>query len=365
MKILNLGLDNSVLNQNSALAGRVVEYGELVEKYTIIVPSRENKTVDLSERVRAVGAGAVNKFFSVLSLYWNCRKLLKVESYNIITVQDQYYLGLVGLFLAKKHNLGLEIQVHGFEKYGGLRKIIARYILPRADAVRVVSRRLEKQLIDEFGIDARKITVVPVYIDINQKSKIKNQNDNSKCKDKFIFLTVGRLVTVKNIEMQIRAMKELKIKSEKLKVELWIVGDGPERENHELRIKNYELENNVKMFGWRDDLDKFYSQADAFLLTSNSEGWGMAVIEAASFGLPIIMTDVGCAGEVIKDGESGLVIPVGDQKALEESMIKLINDEQLRKKLGEGARQAVMNLPNKEETLKLYKKSWELAKIKL
>jgi len=73
------------------------------------------------------------------------------------------------------------------------------------------------------------------------------------------------------------------------------------------------------------------------------------------------MTDVGLAGEVIKDDESGIVIPVGDQKALENAMIKLIKDRDLRKKLGEGAREAIKKLPTKEETLALYKKSWTIA----
>ena len=92
--------------------------------------------------------------------------------------------------------------------------------------------------------------------------------------------------------------------------ELWIVGDGLERKKLELEIAKYKLENSVKLFGWQNNPDEFYSQADAFLLTSNYEGWGMVVIEAADYGLPIIMTDVGCAGELIENEKSGLVVPV-------------------------------------------------------
>jgi len=97
------------------------------------------------------------------------------------------------------------------------------------------------------------------------------------------------------------------------------------------------------------------------LLTSNYEGWGIVVVEAAAYGLPIIMTDVGCAGELIKNGESGIIIPVVDQKELEKEMIRLVDDTELREKLGRGAKQAIKKLPTKEETLKLYKKSWEKA----
>ena len=126
-------------------------------------------------------------------------------------------------------------------------------------------------------------------------------------------------------------------------------------------IKNLKLQNYIKLLGWQSNPEEFYSQADAFLLTSDYEGWGMAVIEAASYGLPIIMTDVGCAGELVKDGESGIVIPINDQAKLEEAMIRIIKDNNLRKKLAEGAFSALKKLPSKEETMALYKQSWEKA----
>lgn len=361
MKILSLGLDNSVLDKNSALTKRVIKYGDLVDKYAIIVPSDTDNEVIISDKVKAFGIKSVNKIFGLFNIYIQAKKLIKREKFNIITVQDQYYLGLIGFLLARRLKIGLEIQVHGFEKYGGLRKIIAKYVLPRAGAVRVVSERLKKFLVEEFKVKEERITVAPIFVDLNQNAKIKNQNDNLKCKNinKFVFLTVGRLVAVKNIEMQIKALANI-IKQHS-NIELWIVGDGEEKEKlqglcYALCVMRY-----AKFFGWQNDLSKYYEQADAFLLTSNSEGWGMAVIEAASYGLPIIMTDVGCAGEVIIGGESGIVIPAGDQSKLEESMVKLINNAELRKKLGEGARQTANNLLNLENTLKLYKRSWNKA----
>ena len=145
-------------------------------------------------------------------------------------------------------------------------------------------------------------------------------------------------------------------------VELWIVGDGPGKSNLKSKISKLKLENNVKLLGWQNDTDKFYSQADAFLLTSNYEGWGMVAVEAANYGLPVIMTDVGCAGELIENEKSGLIIPVDNQIKLEEAMTRIINDDNLRKSLAEGALSAIKNLPSKEETLALYKQSWEKAR---
>jgi len=176
---------------------------------------------------------------------------------------------------------------------------------------------------------------------------------------KVVFLTIGRLVPVKNIVIQIKAMVEVIKKFPE--VELWIIGEGPEKNNLEYIINNLELSEKVKLLGWQGDLRKFYSQADVFMLTSNYEGWGLAVIEAAAYGLPIIMTDVGCAGEVIRNRENGIIISVGDVKKLGEAMVKIMENKDLRKKLGDSACEAVKKLPNKNETLALYKKSWEKA----
>jgi len=370
MKILNLSLDGKIFDNSSKLGRRMAEYGEVVEKYTVLALGNNNQELILSPRVKAYAISGLNKVFKLLNFYSQAKEILEREKYNVITVQDQYYLALIGLRLAKKFKAGLEIQVHGFEKFYGLRRLIAKYVLSRTAAVRCVSQRLKKQLVSEFAIKEDKITVVPIYSELRITSLCQGSGGQANYelrikenKNKFVFLTVGRLVPVKNIGMQIEAMKEVVKKYPA--AELWIIGDGTERKNYELRITNYELEKNIKLFGWKNNLAEYYSTADAFILTSDAEGWGLAVIEAASFGLPIIMTDVGLAGEVIIDNESGLVIPVRDRARLVEAMVKIIKEEKMRKKLGERARLAVQKLPTKAETLALYKKSWERAIVNL
>jgi len=351
MKILKISLD-----RNSKLAKRILEHGNLVDGLAVIVPHKDHKEVKLSEKVFVYGSGGSDKIFQLISVHRLARKILKRNKFDVITVQDQYYLGLIGWLLARKFKIGLELQIHGFEKYSGLRKMLAKFVIPKADAIRCVSQRLKKQLINDFRVKEEKITVVPIYSELRTDNfKLKTKKEG----DKFVFLTVSRLVAVKNIGLQIRAMAEVVKKYPN--VELWIIGDGPERKKLELKIKKLKLQNYIKLFGWQNSLDKFYSQADVFLLTSNSEGWGMAVVEAISCGVTIIMTDVGCAGELIENEKSGLVVPVNNQVKLEEAMIRIICDENLRKKLTEGAILAVKKLPSKEETLALYKQSWEKA----
>ena len=351
MKVLSLGLDNSILNPESPVAKRVVEYGNLVDKYIVLVPNKEKKKITLSDKVMVYGTGGKNKICQLVKTYFSARNLILENKFEVITVQDQYYLALVALRLARKFKIGLELQIHGLEKFSGLRKMIARFVIPRATVIRAVSGRLKKRLVGEFGVDERKIMVVPIYSDFRfQISDFRFQHD------KFIFLTVGRLVEIKNIFLQIEAFKKLLDKNKN--IELWIVGDGNLMERLKKEAAGI-LE--IKFFGWQKNPEDFYKKADAYLLTSNYEGWGMVVIEAASYGLPIIMTDVGCAGEVIRNNESGLVVPVGDLDELEKAMEKIINDKDLRIKLAQGAQRAISKLPSKDETLKMYLENWEKA----
>ena len=95
---------------------------------------------------------------------------------------------------------------------------------------------------------------------------------------------------------------------------LHIVGSGPDEKKLKSYVARLGLEQHVVFHGYQSGyaLGMFYRECDAFLLTSDYEGWGMVIIEAAAAGLPIIMTDVGCAGEIIIHGESGLVVPPGE-----------------------------------------------------
>ncbi|MFH0955626.1 MAG: glycosyltransferase family 4 protein [Candidatus Falkowbacteria bacterium] len=362
LKILSLGLDNSILDKFSALARRVIEYGELVEKYTVIVPNKKNENFGLSENVKTYGSGGGNKIAQFIKIYNLAKKLLREEKYDVITVQDQYYLALIGLYLSKKFKVGLEIQIHGFEKYGGLRKLIAKYVLARAGAVRCVSQRLKSRLVNEFKIKEEKITVVPIFVD-NSLSFQETEKRGNPIPGKLIFFTAGRLVPVKNIGLQIEAMAEAVKKYPY--TELWIAGDGPEKENLKFKIYDLKLSGNVRLLGKKikEELEEIYDQADVFMLTSNAEGWPLVIVEAANHGSPIIMTDVGSAGELIINNESGLIIPIGDKEKLVEAMLKMIEDEGLKKKIGVNAKLAASRLPGKEKILELYKKSWDKAAI--
>lgn len=353
MKILSLSLDKKVLDKNSAVAKRLQCYGGQVEKLLVIVPNDESVTVNLSERVTVLGTGGFAKPSQLIKLMAVSREQMKQDSFDLVTVQDPYYLGLAGVAVARFYNLPLEIQVHGFEKLSGGRKLLAKYVLRSADGIRTVSERLRRQIMADFSISADKIYSIPVQSDL---ASIKPELKLTRTDDKFVLLTVARLVPVKNIGAQLRVLVRLKQNYPKL--ELWVVGAGPEQKRLQDLAEALGVFSLVRWLGWQNDLSKFYREADIFLITSDSEGWGMVAVEAAAWGLPIIMTDVGLAGEVIKNEESGLVVPVGDEGALFWAVRRLIEDEAGRKKLGQKAAAVARHLPKLADTARMMVERW-------
>lgn len=353
MKILNISLDKRALNKNSTLFKHFKRDAQHVDKFSVLVFGINKQIVE--DNLFIYGSGGSNKITRFLMGYKKARRILNSKDLKdwVITTQDPFFTGFLGYLLKNSFYIKLHVQVHGLEKFHGLRKVLAKLVISKADGFRVVSQRLKKELIDNFGVKENKITVIPIY---TEKHRITTE-DTKEHRDKFIFLTVGRLVPVKNIELQIKAFIEVNKKYPN--TELWIVGDGPEWHKIQDARNKIQTPKGVKLLGWQDNPERFYNQANVFLLTSNYEGWGLVVIEAAHYGLPIIMTDVGCAGEVIKDGKSGIVIPIKNREALEKAMIKLIENKGLREELGKKAKQAILKLPNKEETLELHKKSWQ------
>jgi glycosyltransferase involved in cell wall biosynthesis len=375
MYVVSIALDPKCLDPESVVAFRSRAYGTLVEHYSIVVPSPATVTVRLTDRVTAYGVGGRNKGTQFFKMYRFVSSLIRAKKCDVITAQDMYFLGFLGLLFARRYHLGLEVQVLGIEKLTPFRKRLAVFVLKRASVIRALSSRLKGRLISEFGIPEEKINVVPIYVDVNKlglNMRTLSDEDTEKfriLREKFRetygtsvnFLTVSRLVPIKRIESQLQAVKDLLPTFPNIM--LHIVGSGPDEKVLREKVANLSLTAHVIFHGYQSGymLGMFYIECDCFLLTSDYEGWGMVIVEAITAGLPVIMTDVGCAGELIIDEESGLIVPVGDLEALKGAMQRIMQDSKLKNELAEGALHALRELPSFEVILEQYKKNWEVA----
>jgi glycosyltransferase involved in cell wall biosynthesis len=97
------------------------------------------------------------------------------------------------------------------------------------------------------------------------------------------------------------------------------------------------------------------------VIPSRFEGWSPIASEAVQYGKAILMTDTGCAGQLLHHGESGYIVPPESAPALAKALQILIEDSSLRETLGRGARTAAQTLPTLAESLALHRMSWEAA----
>ncbi|OGY64287.1 MAG: hypothetical protein A3I89_01190 [Candidatus Harrisonbacteria bacterium RIFCSPLOWO2_02_FULL_41_11] len=388
INILIIGTDDGIFKSNSAVRKRIVDYAAHFKSFYVISKTRDKVLSEDFESKAFFYPAYSSSFFSFIrSSYLLGSAILGKEGNWVISVENPFETALVGWLLSRRYKFPLQIQVHTdiFSNYfwkeslkNKVRVLLAKFLLPRADGVRVVSERIKQSLITQLpnyqllplrGISQREtIIVLPIFVDVKkiQSAPIKTDLHQKYPDYDFIILMASRLTREKNIGIAIEAMKEilkrknLNPKPSTLNPLLLIVGDGPEGQKLESRIQNLELSTNIKIENWTDDLISYYKTADLFLLTSNYEGYGRTVVEAMSAGLPVVMTDVGIAGELLIDDLDGRVVPVGSEKALAAAIMELKENFAKKEEFKQNNLKLLEKWPTKQEYLEKYKRSLEL-----
>jgi glycosyltransferase involved in cell wall biosynthesis len=151
-----------------------------------------------------------------------------------------------------------------------------------------------------------------------------------------LIATVANFKTHKGYPHLLKAA--LRIRQELPDVRFLFVGTGPIEKEIRRKAKDMGLDGTVIFTGFRDDAPRIAGAADVFALASIHEGLSIALVESLALGTPAVVTQTGGLAEVVKHGREGLVVPVGDPIALAESIMLLLRDEALRRRLGEQGR---------------------------
>jgi len=153
----------------------------------------------------------------------------------------------------------------------------------------------------------------------------------------FVVGTVGRLSPVKDHATLLKAIHQLRVSGRP--VELLVVGDGESRALLEALSKVLELEECVHFLGMRDDVAALLPTFDAFALSSISEGYSLALVEAAAAALPIVATRVGGNSDIVEEGATGLLVPAHDASAFAAALAGVVDDASMRERMGRAGRQ--------------------------
>lgn len=356
MKILMISGDNAIMDMQSEANRRMRWYANMCDELHVVVLC-DNADEILHDGNLFCYPAKGNLLVRRIKAYWTCRDIAKQKSIDIITAQAPDELGLIACVIARSFGIGLQLQVHTdimspwYRRAGVVARIkymLARFLLPRADCVRVVSRRIAMSLANELGIDSSVISILPIFTDVRQfiagaRSEASHTDIRKKEGSACRMIAVGRFVDKeKNFHMLICAMRE--VVSAGIDATLTIVGDGPDKVYYESLIRAFNLETHVFLKPWQSDMSHVYHSFDLCVIPSYIEGWGRVAIEALASGVPVIMTDVGLANDLVGDGINGRVIPVADRSALVDAIIDFCGSAEQRTILTRGAKDSAQRM---------------------
>ncbi len=214
-----------------------------------------------------------------------------------------------------------------------------------------LSEEVKKTVCEEYSLPESKVPTIYNGIDLLSYIQKKDYSwDNT-----FTLLHVGRFAQVKNHLCMLQMMKKMHV--EFPCVRLWLIGDGEYKEQCIKYVKENSLDDIVTFFGLKDNVYDYMSRVDAFVLPSVYEGMPMTLIEAMASGLPIIASNVGGIPDMLENEKSALLIEPGVD-ALNNAVIRIVQDEELRKKLGQNALERSVEFSAEKmckEYLKLYR----------
>jgi L-malate glycosyltransferase len=209
--------------------------------------------------------------------------------------------------------------------------IMKRYF----DQVVAVSNNIKNIFTNNMGFDKNKTEVIHNGITINPTSKIKSN------KPLFVIGSAGRLFAIKDYPLMINIAKIIREKTNHVRFQL--AGDGPQYSELHQMVFNNGLDDIFELTGHLDDMSSFYQGLDLYINTSIHEGIPMSVLEAMSYGLPIIAPDVGGFSEIIEDGITGYLVKSRIPEDFSNKCLLLFNDDEFRAKMAHSAREKVIN----------------------
>jgi len=225
------------------------------------------------------------------------------------------------------------------------RVLANRLLLTSQDRFVAVGEGVRRALVDYEGLSASRVEVIYNGRDLSAYDPSRPLRDRVRQElgldaNQFVVIQVARLNRLKDHPTGLRAMHRLLENHPDTR--LLLAGDGEDRTNLEKLADELGVQHAVRFLGSRNDVPRLLQAADAFLLSSISEGIPLTLIEAMATGLPIVATQVGGVVEVLDDGTSGLLADAGDDVKLASHLSQLCADKQLRERMGRAGQQQAL-----------------------
>jgi len=234
---------------------------------------------------------------------------------------------------------------HGMpEPLGDRIKVLKNYIISKYN-IAVVSRKftfivavssdVKYALVNKYGFPSSKVIVIHngTYIPEKQVRQYK--------RDRFIIGSAGRFFPVKDYSLMVHVARDVLSRTDR--IQFLLAGDGPEKGRITSLIREFEMEQAFRLTGFIDDMKDFYQDLDLYINTSFHEGLPMGILEAMSYGMPVIAPKCGGLSEIIDNGIEGYLIEGRNPKVFSEKCIEIFKERELHTKMGEASRKKISN----------------------
>ena len=228
-----------------------------------------------------------------------------------------------------------------------------RFALEQSDAVTAVSRYLADETHLMFGV-RKEVEVIPNFVDTERFRPSGQKRWHERGDAERVLVHVSNFRPVKRVADVVRAFAAIQ---RQVPARLLLVGDGPDREHALAVAADLGCSHRVEHLGVHDRLEEVLQQADLFLSASETESFGLSMLEAMSCGVPCVSTAVGGVHEVL--GDTGLLTPFGDPEALAAAAMRLLTDGTLHAKLAAAARARAVELFATERVVAMYVNLYE------
>ena len=288
-----------------------------------------------------------------IKAYFELKNIIKENDYNILHCNTPMG-GVIARMIGKKYRKkGLKIiyTAHGFHFFEGAPKInwmlyypIEKYLSKFTDCLITMNKEdydiaknkfYAKKVVYTHGIG---LNTKKFNIEMSPEEKEKLRKKLGISQKDFIIIYVAELINRKNHYMILNTMKKF---NNKQNIKVLLVGNGNLEEEYKKYLKENHLEENIKMLGYRIDVPQLMKISDIAISTSKQEGLPVNVMEAMISGLPDIVTNCRGNRDLIENEKNGYVIDINNESDLYEKIIKLYNDPELRKKMGQKGKELI------------------------
>jgi len=292
-----------------------------------------------SKWLRRTGVFLVDYYFRIRPDAARIAEVLRRQRADLLYMNNQPSSNLEGILAARgagvpviQHNR-IDVTLNPIETRianRGLRKIIC------------VSDGVRQALVDQ-GIDPAKCIVVHNGIDADTKPRLTPAEirTGTRAGDDVLIGTVGSLIRRKRVADLIRVVAVL-VREKRKPVKCLVVGAGPEQANLAAEAQRLGVADRIIFTGFQADAVSYINAFDIFALPSEKEGLPRVILEAMLMAKPVAASRVVGPAELVVDGQTGFLLPLGEARPWVDALERLIDDPELRKSMGEAGRQRVL-----------------------